>query len=112
MNESPEDYARKKLTTYRVTEEALKKVVKSVEYHVFPGTNLTVCCMTTKNGFTITGEAACVDPANFDANQGMVIAYGKAFNKLWALEGYLMKENFSRGRNQEHEALNRYSRYD
>ena len=112
QNESPAEYAKKKLTPYRVTKEDLKKIVKSVDFHVFPGTNLTVCCMTTENGFTVTGEAACVDPENFDAKVGKCIAYDKAFDKLWALEGYLMKENFFRGRNPEHEALHRDSRHD
>lgn len=40
----------------------------------------------------MTGESACASPENFDPEIGRKIAYDNAFNKIWLLEGYLLKE--------------------
>lgn len=53
---------------------------------------LTFCVIVLKNGFTVTGESACASPENFDAEIGKKIAYENARNKIWQLEGYLLKE--------------------
>ena len=53
---------------------------------------LTFCVIVLKNGFTVTGESACASPENFDAEIGRKIAYENARNKIWQLEGYLLKE--------------------
>ena len=53
---------------------------------------LTFCVLVTKNGFTVTGESACASPENFDAELGRVIARDNAINKIWMLEGYLLKQ--------------------
>ena len=82
----------KKLNAPRITPEHLDSCIKSVEYHVFPGSQLTVCCMTLINGFTVTGISACVSPENFDKEKGESIAYDDARDKIWMLEGYLLKE--------------------
>jgi hypothetical protein len=66
--------------------------VKSVTYHVFPGTTTTVCLMTLQNGYLLLGESACVDPANFNEQTGQEWAYKNALDKVWKLEGYLLKE--------------------
>lgn len=54
---------------------------------------LTFCVLVLKNGFTVTGESACASPENFDAEIGKKIAYDNAREKIWLLEGYLLKEN-------------------
>ena len=54
---------------------------------------LTFCVLILKNGFTVTGESACASPENFDAEIGRKIAFENARNKIWQLEGYLLKEN-------------------
>jgi hypothetical protein len=82
----------KGLNAPRLTPELIDSVIADVEYHVFPKTQLTVCCMTLKNGFTATGESACVSPDNFNKEIGQDIAYANARNKIWALEGYLLKQ--------------------
>ena len=56
---------------------------------------LTFCVIVLKNGFTVTGESACVSPENFDAEIGKKIAYENARNKIWQLEGYLLKEKLN-----------------
>ena len=53
---------------------------------------LTFCVLTLKNGFTVTGESACASSENFDAEIGRKIARENAVNKVWMLEGYLLKQ--------------------
>ena len=56
---------------------------------------LTICVLVLKNGFTVTGESACASPENFDAELGAKIAKGHAKDKIWALEGYLLKSKLA-----------------
>ena len=53
---------------------------------------LTFCVLVLRNGFTVTGESACVSPENFDAAIGRKVARAKAIEKIWPLEGYLLKQ--------------------
>ncbi|HKT89498.1 MAG TPA: Gp49 family protein [Candidatus Sulfotelmatobacter sp.] len=53
---------------------------------------LTFCVLVLRNGFTVTGESACASPENFDAEIGRKIARDNAKNKIWLLEGYLLKQ--------------------
>ena len=57
---------------------------------------LTICILTLENGFTVTGESACASPENFDKLIGQKLAYKNALNKIWQLEGYLLKEQLYR----------------
>lgn len=82
----------KGLTAPRVTPEHIDSVIDGEQYHVFEGSCLTVCCLTLKNGFTVTGESACASPENFNVELGRKIAREKARDKIWALEGYLLRE--------------------
>ncbi len=82
----------KKLNAPRLTPDFIDSKIKSVDFHVFGDTCLTVCCMTLENGFTVTGESACASPENFDAEIGKKIAKENARNKIWQLEGYLLKQ--------------------
>lgn len=66
--------------------------IESDDYYVFPGTSLTVCCLTLKNGFKITGESAPVSDENFNEQIGRNEAYKNAREKIWLLEGYLLKQ--------------------
>lgn len=83
----------KGLIAPRVTAEHIRKQVVLESFHVFPGTTTTICLLTLKNGFTVTGESACVSAANFDAELGRGIARSDAINKIWLLEGYLLKHH-------------------
>ncbi len=82
----------KGLTAPRLTPDHIDSCITSDEYHVFTDSCLTVCCITLKNGFTVTGESACASPSNFDEDIGRKIAFDNARNKIWALEGYLLKD--------------------
>ena len=82
----------KGLTAARVTPQRLEKVITSEQYHVFPNTTFTSCLLTLENGYTVLGESACASPENFDAALGRKIARSNAVNKIWQLEGYLLKQ--------------------
>lgn len=82
----------KGLNAPRLTPDLIDSKIKSVEFHVFPETCLTVCCMTLQNGFTVTGESACASPDNFNKDIGEKIATENARNKILMLEGYLLKQ--------------------
>jgi hypothetical protein len=85
----------KGLTAPRVTPQRIEEVQVAGQYHVFPGTTVTVCCLTLKNGFTVTGESACASPENFDEELGRKIALKNAQDKIWALEGYALRERLA-----------------
>lgn len=88
----------KGLNAPRLTPALIDSVIVKNQYHVFEGSclTLTVCCLTLKNGFTVTGESACASPENFDAEIGKEIAFNNAKQKIWALEGYLLKDKLSK----------------
>lgn len=56
---------------------------------------LTFCVLVLRNGFTVTGESACVSPENFDAEIGRKIARENAIAKVWPLMGYELKSKLS-----------------
>ena len=95
METVEDEIVRKGLTAARVTPQRVEEVIVSEDYHVFPGSTLTVCCLTLRNGFTVTGESACASPANFDAELGRRIARDNAKQKIWALEGYALRERLA-----------------
>lgn len=85
----------KGLTAPRVTPQRVDEVIVGEDYHVFQGTTLTVCCLTLANGFTVTGESACASPENFDTELGRKIARDNARQKIWALEGYALRDRLA-----------------
>lgn len=95
MNEEQELELRiqaKGLNAPRLNPELIDSVIVSEQYHVFPGTTLTVCALTLKNGFTVIGETAAASADNFDEAIGREESFKVARNKIWALEGYLLKQ--------------------
>jgi len=56
---------------------------------------LTFCVLILRNGFTVTGESACVDPASFNAAIGRKVARQNAIAKVWPLMGYALKTELS-----------------
>ena len=69
--------------------------IVSEQFHVFPGTTMTVCALTLRNGYIVIGESAAASPENFDEAIGRKIARENARNKIWALEGYLLREKLA-----------------
>ena len=56
---------------------------------------LTFCILVLRNGYTVTGESACVSPENFDAELGCKIARENAINKIWPLMGYELRSKLA-----------------
>lgn len=75
----------------KVTKEGMESRIVSTEY-VRLGETVTICSITLNNGYSVRGESACVDPRNYNEEIGNSLAYNQAFNKIWALEGYLLAE--------------------
>lgn len=83
----------------KLSKEYLESKIQSKEYTSFKtigGQMLRWCILTMQNGFAIVGEpSCCVDPINDNEEIGNKIAYDNSFEKLWSLEGYLLKEKLS-----------------
>lgn len=85
----------------RVTPEDLKNNVIHVEYvkHVSHGGQvLRWCVLTARNGFAVTGDpSVAVSPENDRQAIGEKVAFENAFEKLWPLMGYALKEKLAGG---------------
>lgn len=90
-NKATDQKAPKKEGPKLTFEDIIQTIVRE-DYHQFPGTCLTVCCLTLTNGYTVIGESSCVSPDNFDADIGRRIAKQMAVDKIWNLEGYMLKQ--------------------
>lgn len=64
-------------------------------YPLTPLELLTFCVLVLKNGFTVTGEAACASPENFNPEIGRKIARENAINKVWPLMGYELRSKLA-----------------
>lgn len=72
-------------------------------YHISLGL-LTFCVLVLRNGFTVTGESACVSPVNFNAEIGRKWARDKAIEKMWPLLGYELKSKVTEAEHKQAEA--------
>lgn len=86
----------KGLNAPRLTPDLIESKIVKEEYHLLTDV-LTVCVLTLENGFTVTGESACVSPANYNKEIGDKIARDKAKEKIWILEGYLLTQKLFEG---------------
>lgn len=85
----------KGLNAPRLNPAHIDATIVSEAYYVFPGTTLTVCALTLRNGFQVVGESAAASPSNFDETIGRKIARDNARSKIWALEGYLLRSKLA-----------------
>ena len=79
-------------TAPRLTPQFILDQIRSTQYHIFPDTTVTICCLTLLNGYNVVGHSACISPSNFNVEIGMKVARENTVKEIWALEGYLMKE--------------------
>lgn len=80
----------------KVTLDGIKAKIKGETYTVLPDKKTTVCQLIMENGFTINGQSACVDIANFNVDLGRKYAFEDALRNTWQLEGYLLAEQIFR----------------
>lgn len=119
MDKIEQEIQSKGLTANRVTPEQIQATILDAYYftakdgvvgansanssgyamlHVHKSVGLlTICVLVLKNGFTVTGESACASAENFDAELGRKIARQHAVDKIWPLEGYLLKTMLADG---------------
>ena len=90
--EIEQEIQSKGLNAPRLSPADIDNAIVGEDYYVFPNTTFTVCLLTLKNGFNVSGESAAASLENFDAEIGRKIAKDNARNKIWALEGYLLKQ--------------------
>ncbi len=94
--EIEQDIQAKDLTAPRITPDDLDAKIAGEHYHHFTGTTMTVCCLVLVNGFAVVGQSAAASPDNFDAEIGRKIARADARDKIWQLEGYLLRDQLNR----------------
>lgn len=75
-----------------VTVAGIHNKIKKTDHFIIPGTTVTICSITLENGYSVRGESDCVSPENFNKALGEKYAFEQAFEKIWALEGYLLKQ--------------------
>ena len=85
----------KGLTAKRITPDMLDAEIVREQFHVFEGSCLTICCLTLKNGFTVTGESACASPENFNAEIGQKVSKANARDKIWPLLGFRLRDELA-----------------
>lgn len=90
-----QEIQNKGLNAPRLTPDHIDAQIVREAYHVFDGTTLTVCALTLQNGFVVVGESAAASPQNFDRDIGRKIARDNARNKIWALEGYALRNKLA-----------------
>ena len=66
--------------------------IKSTTYTLLPNGKTTVCQLILENNFSVEGQSACVDIANYNKALGEKYAFENAIEKIWPLEGYLLAE--------------------
>ncbi len=74
----------------RILPADVEAAIKSTKFLV-EGT-LTICVLELQNGFRVTGESACADPANFNRAKGEELARKDACEKIWPLLGYALRD--------------------
>lgn len=75
----------------RVTKGGIEERISSTEFNRL-GDTVTHCRIILDNGFSVSGESACVNPENYNEEIGQKIAYDNAFRHLWPLFGFLLAE--------------------
>ena len=85
----------KGLNAPRLNPAHIDAQIAAEDYHVFRPSMKIVCCLTLRNGFAVLGEAGVVSPENFNEEIGKDVARKNAREKIWQLEGYLLKERLA-----------------
>jgi hypothetical protein len=90
--EIEKEIQEKQLNAPRLTLDLIDSVISNEQYHVFEGTTVTICCLTLNNGYNVIGESSAVSLDNFNQDIGRKVSKENAQDKIWALEGYLLKQ--------------------
>lgn len=83
---------RRSLISPRLTPKYVDTLVAAEDYYHFPGTRVTVCCLTTVNDHDFVGVAICSEKRRFDWEKGKLKAREKAINLIVEAERYLLRQ--------------------
>lgn len=84
------------VTEKRVTPERIAEVIVSESVDYMPGTTITLCTLHLRNGTKVVGiNYGAIDPARQNWEIGAQEARKQAVEKVWELEGYLLRERLS-----------------
>jgi hypothetical protein len=80
-----------------VTKEQVQEIMEKSEFEVIHKVFGKQCIVIAllPNGFTVVGESACVDPANYVESIGEEIAKKRIESRIWELEGYKLQNALS-----------------
>lgn len=82
----------------RVHPRDIEDAIRDVQYVLLPDGKTTVCILTLDNGFTVRGEASCVDPDNYVKDTGEQYALQKAKDNVWPLLGFRLADLLHRAK--------------
>ena len=87
----------------KLTQDYLESLVVHHEYTFVPNTSITICTLFLQNGAKLMGKNyGSIDPTNQDWILAKEYAYKDAFDQLWELEGYLLRQRmFEQYKNNE-----------
>ena len=74
-----------------LSESDIEDVIQSEEYMKI-GKKTTLCLLTLKNGFEITGTSSCVSAKMYSSEIGKRLAREKAKDTIWLCEGYVLQK--------------------
>ncbi|QNK69206.1 Gp49 family protein [Variovorax sp. PAMC26660] len=77
----------------RLTPADIDGAIVDRRFHRLPETAITICELTLRNGAKVLGHNyGSIDPTKQDWAQGEAAAFALAREKVWELEGYLLRE--------------------
>lgn len=80
-------------TPNRISLDSMLAKIATEEYlHPAAIPHMTICVLTTTNGYALVGKSAPADPDNFDADLGRKFAKEDAVRQMWPLEAYALRE--------------------
>lgn len=82
------------MSIQKITPEMVENSIKDIEF-IERANKLTICIITLKNGFIVTGEASAVRPELFDSSIGKEISEKNARNKIWFYLGVCLQESIN-----------------
>lgn len=71
-----------------LTKQDIEAVIANIEY-LKVGKKTTLCLLTLESGFEVVATASCVNPEDYNEVIGNQIAYQRALDKVWELQGYV-----------------------
>lgn len=84
------------MTKTYLTPEDIEASILAEDYHVFPGTTVTVCLLTHTSGAKAIGHNyGAIDPRRQDWAKGKEVARAQALETIWQLEGLKLRERLN-----------------